>query len=283
VSTKNDIKEVLNREYDRLDSNLKRKHFRGQSANALREYFFKLSEILDLDLLIEVGAHSAETSVRFLSSPNRTAIAYEANPSTFEKKTKLAASHGVVVRNEGVSSIAGQANFFIPVTDSQGLMPENASFRRKSDQKAEISIPVNVTTVDRIIEKQGNAKKIGLWIDAEGLGLEVLEGAVGLLSGNKCHLVMVEVELREYWVGQAEISQVENLLQSHGFVQCLIDMESEFQRNLIYVRGTQRGVSRIQEQFINDILKIKTTYPCWLIKYKLLSIHSKLKKSLFTN
>jgi FkbM family methyltransferase len=278
LSTVNVIEEFIGREYSGIRSKLRKKHFRGMTAIILRDYFFELSKVLEVDLLIEVGAHSAEASIRFLSQANRLAIAFEANTETFEHKTKLAIQHGVIARNEGISSIAGFADFFIPLNSSNSLMPENASFRRKNTSTKSTSFQVSVTTVDNVLEELAAKKQSGLWVDAEGLGLEVLKGASRLLNSGDCQLIMIEVELKQFWVDQAQESEIEKLLVESGFFCCMMDIESEFQRNLIFARKSrQNELTDLQEAFKKEIKGIKSRYLSWRAKNILLGLKAHLR------
>lgn len=262
-------------------SESRKKHFRGMSAVLLRDYFFKLCNDLEIELLIEVGAHSAEASVRFMEEKNRMAVAFEANPFTFEEKTRKAESHGVIVRNEGVSSQIGTADFYIPNSTSNHSMPENASFRRKSNSETSTSVLVKMTTIDRVIDELPASGNIGLWIDAEGFALEVLQGGSNLLQSKNCQVVMVEVELKQYWIGQAQLNEVENFLQDNGYFRLMMDFESEFQRNLIFVKQENYPrISDLQAEFVSKLLRLNSKYFFWRLKKFLVLAKLKSLKAL---
>ena len=86
---------------------------RGAAARV----FITACEDLRIELLLEPGAQRAETSVEFVTRLGGRAIAFEANPNTFESITSLAAEYGVEVRNVAVGDRVGQATLHIPVQE----------------------------------------------------------------------------------------------------------------------------------------------------------------------
>lgn len=210
-----------------------RDRFRLLGAAWLDQAFFTLADALEVELLIECGAHEASASIEFVSTHGRRAIAIEANPRTCNAITSAAARSGVTVVNAGLGDREGQAAFFIPREHGADI----ASFLKKPSRDYE-DIQVNVTTLDRIVtDHPAGPGSIALWIDVEGFGHEVLRGGLTLLRDARCKLIKIEVETRPHWDGQKLVDEVDSLLADCGFTPVLRDCEYEGQHNLIYVRS----------------------------------------------
>lgn len=209
--------------------------WRNSSAELLNDAFFSACEILNIGTLIECGAHAAEASVRFMQVAGRNAIAVEANPYTFDAKTSAAQASGVDARNVGLGAVPGVAELHIP-SPGFSKTPGSASFLRREDDYEYESVTVVVTTLDEVAAEVGPSEWLALWVDVEGLTAEVLSGGAGLLSGNSCKVIKVEVESCAAWEGQLLGDEVDSLLSGFGFTPLMRDAEYEGQYNLIYVK-----------------------------------------------
>ncbi|HEX8241605.1 MAG TPA: FkbM family methyltransferase [Allosphingosinicella sp.] len=234
------------REFARLEGH-SLQLYRLAVARWLDDAFFALARALEVDFLFECGAFDARTSVRFVSAGNRSAVAIEANPSTYEAATIEARKSGVETVNLGLSDKQGTATFFIP----QGAhVTSNASFLRKPGAAyEEMEIPLK--TLDDISGTYGlESQSVALWVDVEGLAKPVLEGGKSLLASPRCKLVKVEVETKGHWSGQALADQVDALMQECGLTPVLRDHEFDGQHNVIYVRDS--AVSGLDEIIIQQ-------------------------------
>jgi FkbM family methyltransferase len=208
-------------------------YLRQKSAQCIDEYFFKILAACEVTEFVECGAYDAATSVRFLRAGGRKAIAIEANPNTYSAMTRLAQEHGVVTVNCGLGSEVAETEFFIPKSDSHA---GNASFLRKPGENP-YAVKVSVDTIDNIVEKHIEPRCfIALWVDVEGLALDVLKGGTAVLKGKNCRVVKVEVETKRFWQGQALASEVHRFLSRFRYRAVLRDIEYANQYNLIYVR-----------------------------------------------
>jgi FkbM family methyltransferase len=209
--------------------------FRWLVAAWLDDAFFALAEALDVDFLFECGAHEAGASTRFTRSGNRSALAIEANPHTYEAITILAQVRGVQTLNVGLGEEQTTATFFIPKYSASA---GNASFLKKSGETYdEVEIPL--TTLDSLSTSYAaESKGLALWVDVEGLAASVLKGSKSILASSRCKLVKVEVETKSYWSGQALADDVDALMQECGLTPVLRDFEYEGQHNVLYVRDS---------------------------------------------
>lgn len=210
--------------------------WRAKSAALLKNHFMILCQELRIGTLLEIGAHAAETSVEFVERTGGRAIAYEANPHTFESKTKLASEKGVDVRNLGISNELGTTRFHIPISGKlRSLTPGNASLRKRSVEVEYITRLVTLSTIDEEVKGVDLSSGVALWIDVEGMGYEALLGGIKLFSQGNCKIVMIEVECIEFWEDQATCLAIDNLMRRNGFIAVMRDAEYDLQYNVIYV------------------------------------------------
>jgi FkbM family methyltransferase len=202
----------------------------------LRKSFFRVCQVLEPEMLLELGAHAAETSSRFVQRTTGRAIAVEANPHTFAERTCRAQGPRVSAINMAVSSEPGELDLHIPVAEaSQLLTPGNASLKRRTAEAQYVTVRVPVTTIDTIVANEPPTASVALWIDVEGMALEVLTGGRQLLAGSTCRLIVVEVETVRHWEGQSTASEVDRFLADMGFVPMMRDAEYKNQYNVLYV------------------------------------------------
>lgn len=142
--------------------------WRESTNSALTDAFFELCERAGVATLIECGAHEAAASVRFLQTgTDRTAIAVEANPHTFQTLTAKAAEHGVQTLQVAVGASSGIGELNIPTSnanvEASELAASDASLRlhRKWDQKRKAirTVPVQVTTLDELAGGGGRLRR----------------------------------------------------------------------------------------------------------------------------
>ncbi|MEH6592447.1 MAG: FkbM family methyltransferase [Halioglobus sp.] len=203
-----------------------------QSSIVLDEFFFTALSTLNVDYLLECGAHEASASSRFCSM-GKQAIAIEANPLTFRSKTSAAAAHGVQVLNVGLGSSKGELEFFIPI---QNEMAGNATFQPK-ETEAYVKQLVEVDTIDNVAHKYSfDQGFVALWIDVEGFSREVLKGATKLLEKENCVILKVEVETFPFFEGQALCTEINDFLCSMGFRPVIVDAEYPRQYNIVFVK-----------------------------------------------
>lgn len=220
--------------------------FRHKTAQWIDASFFKILSGCGVTGLLECGAHEASASVRFMSERGRRAVAIEANPITYKLKTRLAEKYGVLSFNCGVGKQVDELEFFIPLHDETA---GNASFLKKPNASYR-SEKIPVDTIDNITNEQFKPDEIlALWIDVEGLALDVLIGGNSVLKRDKCQVIKVEVENIYFWENQSLARDVDNYLASYGYKAVLRDIEYEGQHNLIYVK--EISIDRIDDILID--------------------------------
>lgn len=84
-------------------------------------------------------------------------------------------------------------------------------------------------TVDSLCREHfADQQTVALWIDVEGMALDVLTGARQMLDAGRCVALKVEVETDSLWLDQH--------LAERGYRPVLCDFEYDYQFNAVYVR-----------------------------------------------
>lgn len=216
---------------------------RQASVAVTERTFIELTRQLRPDLVIEAGAKDAGVSAKVRSIlPGTRAVAFEANPYTYRR---FAADHtpdtsGVEYRHLALSDTSGEVTFSVginrkgkPRADGKGsLLPRVASI---GDDHIEVTVPS--TTLDEYFAAEPG-RRSALWVDVEGAAGLVLGGADAVLRD--VQFLIVEVEERQVWDGQAMRRDIIELLGSHGLVPIARDFQSRYQFNLVFVRSELR-------------------------------------------
>lgn len=205
------------------------KYYRRGSARVLDEFFFRLLEEARVQILMECGAHEATATRMFLNNGGKRAIAIEANPDIYDRKTRRVSELGAEVLNMGLAEKAGALDFHIPEKNLAA-----ASFLTKRDCEKTIRIPT--TTIDDICEKHDLKGHLALWVDVEGFAFEVLMGATKTLASPETLFLKVEMEHRRRWRNQKTYLEVAPLLEAADFVPIIGDIEYVDQFNIVYAR-----------------------------------------------
>jgi len=220
-----------------------RSAWRRWTAERLADLFLEACRQTAVQTLIECGAHGAETSVRFVGGgPQRTAIALEANPFTFKKKTEHVASEKLITLNEGVGAEVGTLVLRIPEKNGTKFRSSTmSSFLDKADGRPTTSVDVAVTTVDHVVERFGAVGPIALWIDVEGYGDQVLSGAEKALR-SAVAVVLIEVtNAGRLWAGEVHASAVVDRLAASGLELVAMDWcpADDDTYNMLFVRSSR--------------------------------------------
>lgn len=218
-------------------------HQRRASVAATERLFMTLTECLRPDAFIEAGAKDAGIAARIKAMwPQARAVAFEANPFTYERfADQHAAGSGVEYLNVALSSAPGTVTFLPrssrngqPIADGKGSLLERVAL--KQQDRYEVTVPS--TSLDAYFSDR-RGKQFALWIDVEGAAGLVLAGGANVLR-NTSHLI-VEVEECPFWDGQALRGDIVESLRAHGFTPVARDFQSRFQFNLVFVRRDLLG------------------------------------------
>lgn len=181
------------------------------------------------DYFIEVGCFEASSSIKISQSlPNCNVFAYEANPYNYDNFKDQLNKYKLNYVNKAISNYCGKTSFFLQqhknyVVGNNSLLKRNSSCEYKEVQ-------VLCDTLDNLNYEID--KKYSLWIDAEGHGLEVLEGSEKVLE--KTELILIEVESIQYWKNQKLDKDVIRFLENRGFYWKYRDQEYPKQYNILF-------------------------------------------------
>lgn len=171
---------------------------------------------------LDVGANQGLVSRRILDIfPDATVHAFEPSPDMFPHLQRRASAHpGIVAHQLAVGARDGEATMHItqnPLLSS--LLPMCADGMLAYGEAGGWSRAVKVRCVrlDEWAASEGVARVEAMKIDVQGLELEVLRGATRLLQ-NGVICVMSEAQLVPEYEGAATFSQIDQFLNSLGFV-----------------------------------------------------------------
>lgn len=217
---------------------------RAASVHHTESLFLELVERLQPDTMIEAGAKDGGIAARVKAArPATRVVAFEANPYTFRRFAERHAdgASGVDYRNVALSDRSGDVTFHVnvrpdgrPSADGQGSLltrvPDHA--------RPTAEVGVSATSLDECFEPAGNVS-FALWIDVEGATRPLLRGGAAVL--HRTAVLIVEVEERSIWGGQATRADVVDVLSRHGLVPVARDFQSRYQFNLVFVRRELAG------------------------------------------
>ena len=216
------------------------------------ELFQFLLRVVRPPLIADIGSRDATEARRFKSEcPDATVLAIEPHPTLFARMVQGLAGSGITPINAAVSDHEGSMEFY--VNDAESL---NGSLRRVGTSDS--AVTVSVRTLDAIAGPYAR-EQIFLWIDAEGMAWEVLNGGAAVLPSVAC--IHVEYESKVLFDGQKTFDELNQRLTDAGF-RLWADAYSPkvFQGNALYVRHGPGGVR------LSTVLALAFFYPWYALK-----------------
>jgi len=170
------------------------------------------------EILFDVGANRGQSLGLFRENfPTGTIHAFEPSPSVFEELKQCAAGETNVRLNNIALGSSRERRILNenPQDSVSSLLPADSDFswRREIRSRTE----VEVSSVDDYCESAGIKSIDVLKSDTQGFDLEVLKGATRLLNGHKIHLVYVEMNFLNIYVGMASFEDIFLFLKKFGF------------------------------------------------------------------
>lgn len=216
---------------------------RRQSAERVERFFHRILDLLPVNQTLEAGAHEATFSRAAKKNLGEkiTARAFEANPLVFSHFLLDGEIHasGVEYIHSAIGNSDGSWPFRI-YASTKGIK-EPLDSRRHScllrtdspnDKYYDVTVPM--ARLDTLCAKDAPESVYAMWIDAEGFGLQVLEGAEKLLE--KTAAIYIELESSPHFQGQALDRAVMEHLLARDFVPILRDFLFPHQFNAIFVK-----------------------------------------------
>jgi FkbM family methyltransferase len=183
----------------------------------------------------EIGAFKAEASVymsKNLSSAKRI-IAFEANPHNYNIFKKGIPS-SIEYLNLAISDKKEEINFYLQ-NKGNYIVGNNSLLKRTNESIDYTPVTVQCDTLDNIVYDKNST--YALWIDAEGMGYEVLKGA-NLVLKNTIN-ILIEVEEFNFWKNQKLADDTINLLLNAGFEVIARDQEYINQFNILFQKKNE--------------------------------------------
>jgi FkbM family methyltransferase len=148
-----------------------------------------LIKLIDLKIVLDIGAHHGEFSKAFLEA-GATVYAFEPFPPSFEILHNLCSSNEQFYDFQtALGKFAGQSKLFVASSTDARLQQVASAFNsfEKRDLPGDIIFSseqtVDVQTLDSLIDSQRVPARVGLLkIDTEGFDLNVLQGATQIQS-----------------------------------------------------------------------------------------------------
>lgn len=239
------------------------KEFRDTSVAQLAGLFQKVIDELGVQRLAEIGARAAEASVAFCrSGEHRTALAFEANPVTFERYTpRLARFDRLEYRNLAITPQCGPVTINIPNPDRPMSGDVSLLTRVGARQGNAREVQVAGHTLSCVTHEHCDALDHGsqggfgaFWIDVEGLSREVLNSSTHALKATEASVVFIELEDVPFWDGQALAGDIFSQLAGLGYVAVARDFQRDTQFNALFVREHLLGnVMRFVKPYWRDL------------------------------
>jgi len=222
------------------------------SIPTLFRHYCELQKILKSDCFLEIGAFEADFSRNMKSLfPSSKVYAFEASPYCYDNYKDLNSS--IEYLNLAVSDKDGEIYFTLQdknlsdQSEIEKVRGNNSILDRNDDAISYKKISVKSITFDSFIEKESLSNlSSSLWIDVEGANKNVLEGSKKYLKNVQS--LLIEVEDFEYWKHQWLSSDVDQFLQSFGFIPIARDFEDNNQYNIVYINSLLLKDINIEKQ-----------------------------------
>lgn len=215
---------------------------RRRSAERVSEFFLHMQSLLPVTTVLEIGAHEAAFSRAVKKvCPEKTVRAFEANPHVYAHfllERELRAL-GVDYRYGAIGAQNGSTRFHIYETIDGREEPcdsrRQSTLRRIAGEKDRChGVWVPLSRLDTLCATDPEESRYALWIDAEGSGGQVLEGAEGILA--KTLAVYMELESQPKFEGQELDRDIMRRLLERDFIPVLRDFQFHHQYNAVFVK-----------------------------------------------
>ena len=168
----------------------------------------------DNPLIIDVGAHTGESIIRFRNLYKKSEI------HSFEPSTKSFASlkkyenYQTKLNNFALGSVNEIKKLYVNKNDSTSGFYK--FFDYKNIDTNIFSEEVKIKTLDQYVE-ENNIKYIDiLKIDVQGYEAQVLQGAIKTLK-EKIKIIELEIIFIDYYEKKSSFSELENIIKPLGF------------------------------------------------------------------
>jgi FkbM family methyltransferase len=211
--------------------------------------FSRLLRPFEIVTVCDVGSMDGADALRFRRSlPTARILALEANPRNFalmEADEELR-RRSICVMPLAASDHDAEAPFYVVRAEyaagrDQARRGMSSLYRRSDGSQLAEVVSVRTVRLDKLLAGESLvAGPIALWIDTEGMAMEVIHGASGVLQSTRMLHVEVETE-RCIGANQKLFADVERTLAEAGFVLLATDQpQHHVQFNALFIRADLR-------------------------------------------
>jgi FkbM family methyltransferase len=218
-----------------------------------RRLFARLLSDMQIGVVCDVGSMNGADALAFTAAaPHSSVYALEPNPVNFRLMAadRALRRHNIRIAPLAASNYDGEAEFYLVAADYARADPRRgmSSLHRREGECAPATIVrVRTTRLDSFLaDKCSPGCRLALWIDAEGVAYEVIEGLSGVIA--QVQLLHIEVET---WpcIGarQRLYPEVKSLLAELGFTELATDQApSHEQFNALFIRTALPAALRLR-------------------------------------
>lgn len=198
--------------------------------------------IPDDPVIFEAGGHYGEDTVRFIAKwPKGKVISFEPNPHSFELLSQaIIGIQNIWAYPLAVSDRNGEAilNVCYGTTGDNPVFEGASSLLEASDWQAihyrgpKVTVPCVV--LDDWCELNGVEKIDFMWLDLEGLELQVLKSSPKILETVRA--LYVETNFKEFRKGMTQYGELKNFLEKSRFKLVAHWYAEGFQGNALFAK-----------------------------------------------
>jgi FkbM family methyltransferase len=211
-----------------------------------RYLFSRLLRPFEIATVCDVGSLDGADSLLFRRMlPTARILALEANPRNFElmKADEELRRESIHVMPFAASDRDEEAPFYVVRANysggrDRGRRGMSSLHKRHDESQLDKVVQVRTVRLDSLLGAEPLVDgPIALWIDTEGMALEVIRGAAGVLQSTRMLHVEVETE-RCIGRNQKLFVDVEKTLTEAGFILLATDRpQRQMQFNALFVRA----------------------------------------------
>ncbi len=192
--------------------------------------------------IFEAGGHYGDDTLRFAAKwPKAQIVTFEANPAAFDKfreKTKdIPNVHGY---NLAVNNHNGKTILYVcygdygnnPVFEGASSLLEPSDWTKKNYQGPQLIVPCVV--LDDWCTNRGHRGFDFLWLDLEGLELQVLQSSPRVVESAK--VIYTETNFLEFRKGMTQFKSLRQFLENSGFKLLAHWYAENFQGDAIFLK-----------------------------------------------
>jgi FkbM family methyltransferase len=249
-----------NKKFALLSPEGRLKQLRIQTNFLSENLFFDLCAELEIRLLLECGAHDAIISTKFVNVAGRFAVAFEANPYVYARFQTSIKSDVIDYVNLGLASKPGTLQLNIPTHQPRSWSMQS-SFNKTFEFSAFETVAVKVDNLDNLVMSKVAMTPSAIWIDVEGYGYSVLNGASEILASGNCKLIFIEVQDRAYWDNERNAMEICEYLSGFNFVPLVRDSPLAELYNIVFVKADVIGKTlTLTNRFWFDSSRIRPSF-----------------------